>query len=99
MKKKITIAIAAIFALAACETTNTNVDPVKSEATEMKAAESVECVPTPEDPQCGEGGGPGPILGNMSDSDVPEEECVPTPENPQCGEGGGPGPILGNGSE
>ena len=52
MTKFLSVVLISVFALGACQTTKTaETEPVS------------ECVPTPENPQCGEGGGPGPIIG------------------------------------
>lgn len=54
MTKYLSIAIISMFALGACQTTDVEA--------ESAPAPSSECEATPENPQCGEGGGPGPII-------------------------------------
>lgn len=64
MKKLIPIAMISMFALGACQTTTITKDGTPSAADTKVEPSTVDCVPTPENPQCGEGGGPGPILGD-----------------------------------
>jgi len=55
MTKFLSLAVISMFALGACQTT----DMADSESAPTPSSE---CEATPENPQCGEGGGPGPII-------------------------------------